>query len=118
MINLYSAQDRLEAQMAACVAAVQGEFRWLPLRDIVKPPHRQFDAALARQIALHLLIRRFDVPKRRVVELQERSREAVNRALRTVDDRLSSPLFAQAYERMSAGARELYTAEIINAEAA
>lgn len=117
MVNRYSAQERLEAQMAACVAAVQGEFRWLPLRDIISPPHRQFDAALARQIALHLLVRHFDVPKRRVVELQERSREAVNRALRTVDERLSSPLFAQAYERISAEADELYSSKL-NAEAA
>lgn len=117
-MNRYSAQDRLQAQMAACVAAVQGEFRWLPLRDIIEPPHRQFDAALARQIALHLLIVRFEVPKRRVVELQERSREAVNRALRTVEERLSEPLFARTYERISVQACELYHTKIMNAEAA
>ena len=114
-MNLYSAADRLDTMMAACVAAVQGEFRWLPVHDIIDPPHSYFDAALARQIAIHLLVRRFHIPKRRVVEMQARSREAVNRALRTVDDRLSIIPFAAAYARMEAAAHEFYSEQIIEA---
>jgi hypothetical protein len=114
-MNPYSAQDRLDTMMAACVAAVQGEFRWLPVHDIIDPPHSHFDAALARQIAIHLLICRFHVPKRRVVEMQARSREAVNRALRTVEERLSITPFSAAYARMAAAAHEFYSEQIIEA---
>jgi hypothetical protein len=114
-MNPYSAADRLDTMMASSVAAVQGEFRWLPVHDIIEPPHSHFDAALARQIAIHLLVRQFHVPKRRVVEMQARSREAVNRALRTVDDRLSITPFAAAYDRMAEAAHEFYSEQIIEA---
>lgn len=114
-MNPYSAHDRLEAQTAACFAAVQSEFRWLPLREIIQPAHRQFDALLARQVALHLMVHHFDIPKRRVVELHERSREAVNRALRNIDLRLNQSLFADAYQRMTAEARELYSIQLSEA---
>ena len=114
-MNPYSAQDRLDAQMAASFAAVKTVFSWLPLRDIIEPPHQRFDAALARQIALHITIRSFNVPKRRVVELQDRSREAVNRALRTVDECLESPEFAEIYRLIQTRAREFFGQKMTDA---
>ncbi|MCD2176478.1 hypothetical protein [Rhizobium sp. C1] len=101
--------------MAASFAAVKTIFAWLPLRDIIEPPHQQFDAMLARQIALHITIRTFHVPKRRVVELQQRSREAVNRALRTIDERLDSPEFASIYRLIQTRAREFFGQKMTDA---
>ncbi len=98
-----------EATMHACLCAVRDGFPHLAFRDIVDPPHQWFDAALARQVALHLMIREFGWPKRRVVEIEDRSREAVNRALRTIDRRLESPRFARHYQTMKAHAHELST---------
>lgn len=86
---------------AACFAAVSEHFPHLSLRDVIAPPHQWFDAALARQIALHLMVRQFNLPKRRVVEMQQRSREAVNRALRTIDERLVDRPFASSYGAMA-----------------
>jgi len=85
----------------ASVRGVQSRFPHLSEADIVAPPHHWFDAALARQIALHLLIEHFDIPKRAVAEELERSRDAVNRALRTIDERLQYPEFQDAYEAMA-----------------
>ena len=69
--------------------------------------HQWFDAALARQLALHLLISAFEVPKRRVVAMQRRSREAINRGLRTIDSRRACPVFDQQYETMVERAQTL-----------
>lgn len=92
---------------AACFVAAKDLFPWLSLRDVIAPPHEWFDAALARQIALHLMVKTFFVPKRRVVEMQGRSREAVNRALRTIDERLGEPLFFECYQDLTDRARSL-----------
>ncbi|MCR9122970.1 MAG: hypothetical protein NXH91_11935 [Phyllobacteriaceae bacterium] len=81
----------------AAVTGVQLRFKHLSKDDIIAPPHQWFDAALARQIALHLLHREFDVPKRALAGEIVRSREAVNRALRTVDERLQDEAFASSY---------------------
>nr|WP_272212367.1 hypothetical protein [Marinicella sp. W31]MDC2878281.1 hypothetical protein [Marinicella sp. W31] len=99
--NLHSAQDRESALYHACVMAVHEGFPHLTIGEIIDPPHEMFDAALARQIALHIMIRRFNVPKRRVVEMQGRSREAVNRALRIIDDRCERPVFLAHYAFMA-----------------
>lgn len=84
----------------AAVTGVRTRFKHLSRADICAPPHQWFDAALARQIALHLLHREFDVPKRALAGEIVRSREAVNRALRTVDERLRDETFAQSYSAM------------------
>lgn len=47
------------------------------------------------------------VPKRRAVEMQGRSREAVNRAMRTIDERLGEPLFFECYQDLTDRARSL-----------
>ena len=100
-INLHSAQERESALYHACVMAVREGFPYLTIGEIIDPPHEMFDAALARQIALHILIRRFNVPKRRVARMQERSRESVYRALRIIDDRCENPVFLAYYASMA-----------------
>lgn len=84
----------------ACVQGVQLRFKHLDPLDIHHPPHCWFDAALARQIAVHLLCRNFGVPKRAVAGDIMKSRAAVNRALESVDERMGNPHFAASYEAM------------------
>lgn len=101
---LLAGRDAVVPLFEASVRGVQSRFPHLSEADIAAPPHHWFDAALARQIALHLLVQRFDVPKRAIVQELERSRDAVNRALRTVDERLQYPEFHDAYEAMAESA--------------
>ncbi len=107
MINIYDQRAVYDATIHSCLVAVREGFPHLTIRDIVDPPHEWFDAALARQIAMHLVIREFGWPKRRVVEMEDRSREAINRALRTIDARISHDRFASHYQTMAERAREL-----------
>ncbi|SIR41437.1 hypothetical protein SAMN05880590_12719 [Rhizobium sp. RU35A] len=107
MIDIYNAKALYEAQLHACYAAVREGFPHLAIRDIVEPPHQWFDAALARQVVIHLMVTEFRWPKRRVVEMEDRSREAVNRALRTVDTRLETPRFNTHYRSIAARAHAL-----------
>ncbi len=107
MINVYDQKAVYDATVHACLFAVREGFPHLAIRDIVDPPHEWFDAALARQIAMHLVIREFGWPKRRVVEMEDRSREAINRALRTVDARIAHDRFALHYQTMAERARSL-----------
>lgn len=116
-LSPYSEEDRLQAMLSACYAGVQSGFRHLALRHIINPPHEWFDAALARQIAIHILASRFDVPRRRIVTMQERQRTAISFAIRAVDNRLEDPVFERAYRRMSDRAEELFTTEIKKAAA-
>lgn len=116
--NRHDLKQVYEAHFSACVIAVRDGFPHLAIRDIIAPPHEWFDAALARQVVIHLMVRRFEWPKRRVVEVEERSREAVNRALRTVDRRLESPRFAAHYRRMAISARAIITNRSTETEAA
>ena len=99
--------EALSDIQAACYIAAAELFPWLSLRDVIAPPHEWFDAALARQVALHLMVQTFFVPKRRVVEMHGRSREALNRGLRTIDQRLEGPAFFACYQRCADVARRL-----------
>ena len=110
--------DRYALEINACILAVRNGFPHLNARDIINPPHQWFDAALARQVVMHLMIRELDWPKRRVVEIEDRSREAINRALRTIDQRLETPRFETHYRRMACLARELMLWQAIDIEAA
>ncbi len=94
----------------AAVAGVQSRMSHLSQEDILFPPHEWFDAALARQIAIHLMNSRFAVPKRRIAAELERSRESIARAIRTVDDRLARPEFAETYEAMAGQAEFAFKA--------
>jgi hypothetical protein len=107
MINRYDQKALYEVHLHACYAAVREGFPHLAIRDIVEPPHQWFDAALARQVVIHLMVTEFKWPKRRVVEVEDRSREAINRALRTIDARLESPRFSTHYRSISTRAHAL-----------
>lgn len=114
-LNMHSQAQLHDAAFHASVLAVRDGFPHLAINQIIDPPHEWFDAALARQVVIHLMVRVFMIPKRRVVEHQDRSREAVNRALRTIDARLYSPRFEAHYCRMAAAARGSLTARMEDA---
>lgn len=116
-INPYSEEERLNAMLTCCYAAVQTGFRHLAIRFIIDPPHNMFDAALARQIAIHIMNVQFDVPRRRIVAMQERQRTSISFAIQMVNSRLECPVFARAYERMATRAEELFMREIRKAAA-
>lgn len=104
--------------LACCYAAVQQEgFRHLALRDVIDPPHEWFDAALARQIAIHILATQFGVPKRRIVTMQARQRTSIAFAIHAVDRRLEYPKFEDAYRRMAKRALTLFDKELEKAVA-
>ncbi|MGC4409581.1 hypothetical protein D4A92_19890 [Rhizobium rosettiformans] len=107
MIDVCDQEAIYEATVQVCLVAVQEGFPHLTIRDIIDPPHDWFDAALARQIVMHLIIREFSWPKRRVVAMEERSREAINRALRTIDQRMRNDRFAGHYLDMAERAQTL-----------
>ncbi len=107
MLSVYDQKQVYEATIHACLCAVREGFPHLSIRDIVDPPHEWFDAALARQVVMHLVVREFGWPKRRVVEMEDRSREAINRGLRTIDARIAHDPFAIHYQSMAERARTL-----------
>jgi hypothetical protein len=116
MVNIHSQKQLFAAQLHACIFAAKSGFPHLSVADIIEPPHQWFDAALARQVVVHLMVHEFAWPKRRVVQEEERSREAVNRALRTVDARLAFPHFAAHYRSMADQARTLLTNRLTETE--
>ncbi len=118
MVNLFDQQQMYEATLHAATMAVQDGFPHLSVRDILDPPHMWFDAALARQVVMHLMVREFEWPKRRVVEVEDRSREAINRALRTIDGRLENRRFENHYRSMARQARDLLSLRLSDSEAA
>lgn len=118
-INVHDQSEMHDAIYHACIFAVREGFPHLRVRDIINPPHEWFDAALARQIVLHLMISQFSVAKRRVVAMQERSREAVNRALSTIDQRLAaSETFTTHYRNIGELAQSLLRQRLDEDEAA
>ncbi|TBZ98271.1 hypothetical protein E0H56_03955 [Rhizobium leguminosarum bv. viciae] len=116
MINSFDQKALYEAHLHACFAAVREGFPHLAVREIVDPPHEWFDAALARQVVMHLMIVELKWPKRRVVEVEDRSREAINRALRTINGRLESLRFEAHYRTMARRARSLITFQTTSEE--
>ncbi|WP_254493644.1 hypothetical protein [Bartonella sp. B1099] len=112
IFNPYSEAERLHIMVTCSFKAVSGGFRHVPIRYIIDPPHGLFDAALARQIAIHILHYQFEVPRRRIVAIQERERTAVARSLRTINRRLEEPVFARAYRRWAGRAMDLFLREM------
>ncbi|UWU13244.1 hypothetical protein N2599_13935 [Rhizobium sullae] len=117
MVNPYSEEERLQAMMAAVFGSVRQHFSHLAVRDVIDPPHRWFDAALARQIATYILVVEFDIPRRRVAMMQMRGRTQILMAVRTVDERLQDPPFKRAYDQMAARAKDMLMQEIKRAAA-
>lgn len=116
MINVFDQRALYELHLHACFAAVRQGFPHLSVQEIVNPPHDWFDAALARQVVMHLMVTELKWPKRRVVESEDRSREAINRALRTIDGRLDSLRFATHYRMIAERARSLISLQTISEE--
>ncbi|UNF51644.1 hypothetical protein MNL02_06120 [Bartonella krasnovii] len=112
IFNPYSEAERLHIMVTCSFKAVSGGFRHVPIRYIIDPPHGLFDAALARQIVIHILHYQFEVPRRRLVAMQERERTAVARSLRTINRRLMEPVFARAYRRWAGRAMDLFLREM------
>ncbi len=106
-LNLFDQTQIHDRAFHACVAVVASGFPHLGIAAIIEPPHRWFDAALARQIVIHLMVRRYHIPKRRAVLMQGRSREAVNRALRTIDEQVSDDAIAAHYAAVERDAQSL-----------
>lgn len=94
------------AAYAAAVAGVRTGFRHLSAADIAYPPHQWFDAMLARQIAIHIAIRRLQIGQRRLAAEIERNKGAIVKALQTVERRRADADFATAYEAMAAAAEQ------------
>ncbi|MFK5980844.1 MAG: hypothetical protein QM488_18370 [Rhizobiaceae bacterium] len=88
----------------ASVSGVQSGFKHLSKENIAYPPHCWLDAALARQIAIHIMIEKFDIPRRQIARELERNRATILNAMRTVDERMLNPEFADSYETMSEAA--------------
>ncbi|WP_411035718.1 hypothetical protein [Shinella sp. BYT-45] len=117
MLNPYDEVQRLEVMLACCIKAVQSHFSHLAVRDIVEPPRDLFDAALARQIAIHILHVEFGVPRRRIVKMQARQRTSISFAIQRIDERLGCPVFAKAYRRIAARAKAIFTHQVRKAAA-
>lgn len=117
MLNPYNADQRLEVMLACCFKAVSAHFSHIPVREIIWPPHDMFDAALARQIAIHILHIEFDVPRRRIVKMQDRQRTSIAFAIQRIDNRLTCPVFAKAYGRMAARAKDIFMQQLGKAAA-
>lgn len=100
-MNPFNEDELCDLTFRVCVASVKKAFPHIPVTKIIEPPLRQFDAVLARQIVMHLMIARFGVPKKRVARLLRRDVNAINRAMNTVDTRLDDAEFELHYRIMA-----------------
>jgi|GEM_PF-1884275 len=104
-----TAASDLEKSYAITVKGVQKQFSHLSEEEIFYPPHELFDAALARQIALHVMHYELSVPKRRLALELQRSREMLERALKTVNRRKEKPQFEKTYKLIADDVRNTIT---------
>ncbi len=111
-MNPYSEKERQSAMIAAAYIAVQEHFSHLPLRDIINPPRDQFDAALARQCAVHIIANVFQVPRRRLTSVMGRQRTSTNFALARIDERREEPLFRAVHDRMGERASSIFLTDM------
>lgn len=112
-MNRYSETELYDLTFRVCVASVKEAFPHIPLANIIQPPRSQFDAVLARQIALHLMVARFGLVKHRAGAQINRSRESVNRALAAIDIRLEEPEFEAQYRIMADRAESLFQNKLL-----
>ncbi len=113
--NPYSAEERLQAMIAASFKATRMHFHHLPVRWIIDPPHDLPDARLARQVAIHVMRTHFKIPRSRLATAMDRGRVALRQAVLAVDCRRQEPCFERAYERIVAKAAELFEAAMNDA---
>ncbi|EJF78825.1 Uncharacterised protein [Candidatus Bartonella washoeensis] len=117
IVNPYSEVERLQVMLSCSLKAVSGGFKHLPIRYIIDPPRGLFDAALARQIVIHILHYQFEVPRRRIVAIQARQRTSISLSLQVINRRLMEPVFAKAYQKWAGRAMDLFFKEIRKAAA-
>ena len=96
-MNRFNEDELYDLTFRVAVASVKTAFPHIPIANIIKPPKGQFDATLARQIALHVMVSHFGLVKTRAGALVGRSRASVNCALAAVDTRLEEPEFEAQY---------------------
>lgn len=115
MLNVHSQKDMYQAAWSACVLATSEGFPHLTVAEIITPPHRYFDAALARQVAVHLMVNQFCWPRRRVYLETLHNRGTIGRGLQVIDERLQSVKFENHYRTIAARASDLLAARICEA---
>lgn len=106
MKEFQQALENPEVAYATTISAVQECFPHLSWGQIMTPPHNMFDAALARQFALYLMVERFGVPKRRVCEIAGIGREVFWRFLPKFEDRIKTNNFANYVDKVEQLSRE------------
>lgn len=90
----------------ASVKGVQTRFKHLSTEDISYPPQAWPDASFARQVAVHITVQRFNAPIAALMRDFRKGHNNFLRAVRSVDERMVSEDFAQAYEDMARAAEE------------
>lgn len=114
----WQTHDRdLELRIGAAVIAVAEAMPHLTVAAILFPPHAWFDAALARQIVVFILVNRLEVPRRVVSAVSLICREAVSRACRTVEARCQDKTFSKFVSRVGDRADALYRLKRIEHDA-
>ncbi|WP_321447418.1 hypothetical protein [uncultured Cohaesibacter sp.] len=111
-MNRLNEDELYELHFRVCVAVVHESFKHIPIAKIIEPEHSQFDAYLARQIVVHLLVHEFGLIRRRVGDLIGMRRTALNASIRTIDNRLDEPAFADQYRMWAKRTTDLYLDEL------
>lgn len=114
-MNRLNEDELYELHFRVCLAVVKRSFNHLSVEAIVKPAHGQFDAYLARQIVVHLLVHNFGLVRRRVGDLIGLRRTALNQSMRTIDERLEDPDFAKQYRTWAERSHDLYLDKLAEA---
>lgn len=107
-MNKLNDDELYELSFRVCVAVVKETFNHIPAERIIKPIQGEFDAFLARQIVLHLLVHEFGLVRRRIGDLIDIRRSALNASIRTIDSRLDEPEFAAQYRLWATRAQDMY----------
>ena len=106
-------QEERFFMMAACVRkSVQMQFSHLPMEYIVAPPHRMFDAYLARHIVIAILNVRFQIPRKRIGLLFGFQKKVVARACLCVKRRRDLPVFDAVYVGIAERAIQFFEREL------
>ncbi|WP_417423543.1 hypothetical protein [Hoeflea sp.] len=107
-MNIFNEDELRDLTYRVCLASVKKAFPHIPLASIIDPPHREPDAVVARQIAMHLMVGRFGMAKKRAGRLVGRASCAINRAIETVDRRLDEPEFEAQYRIIADRAEAMF----------
>ncbi|WP_422371311.1 hypothetical protein [Hoeflea sp.] len=112
-MKYYSDTELYDLTFRVCVASVKEAYPHIPVAVIIDPPHGHFEASFARQIAVHLIIARFGIPKRRAGKIVDRKRWSIGRAVEVVDRRLEEPEFEEQYRIIAERAESLYQNKLL-----